>query len=93
MFKRYRERYTEAERRYWLAVRAGGRSRFIWHDKVRGSLFVWFFVSLGLALFGEAHSFSARNVFIYLTILPICLLSGYLNGVWTWKELDKKYPE
>jgi len=89
MFKRH----TDWERRYWLAVKARGRMRFIWRDKVLESLFMWFVVTLGLALFVDRHSFSERDVFIYLIMLPIWLLGGYLNGVWRWKELDKKYSE
>jgi len=89
MFKRR----TDWERRYWLAAKARGRTRFIWRDKVLESFVMWFFVTLGVALFVDQHPFSPRDIFIYLIMLPIWLVSGYLNGVWKWKEMDKKYTE
>jgi hypothetical protein len=54
---------------------------------------MWLILMPALALFGDRHPFSASNVFIDLIMLPIFLLSGYLNGVWRWNEMDKKYPE
>jgi hypothetical protein len=54
---------------------------------------MWLILMPALALFVDKHPFSARNVFIDFIILPIMLLSGYLNGVWRWKELDRKYSE
>jgi hypothetical protein len=86
-------RRTDWERRYRLTAKRRGRTRFIWRDKVLENLVTWFVVTLGLTLFIDRRPFSVRDVFIYLIKLPIWLLSGYLNGVWRWKELDKKYRE
>jgi hypothetical protein len=86
-------RCTDWVKQYWLTAKAGGRSRFIWRDKVLGSFFVWLTVMAALAVFVDRNPLSASNICIDLAILPLCLLSGYLSSVWRWKELDKKYPE
>lgn len=96
MFKRHSKAdIAEAERQDWLRVRAGGRSRFIWRNQVPASLFVWFFVMLGLELLGDtSHRFSAYTfVLTCLITLPLVLLGGYLTGRWRWTELDKKFHE
>jgi hypothetical protein len=54
---------------------------------------MWFFVTSGVALFIDKHPFAPFDIFIYLIMLPIWLVGGYLNGVWRWKELAKKYSE
>jgi len=54
---------------------------------------MWLLVTLGVGLFDDRLRLSKQNIFIYLIMLPIFILGGYLNGIWRWKELDKKYSE
>ena len=75
-------------------TKARGRSRFIRREIVFG-LLIWLFVVPLMDLFGDRwHSMSARqHILIWLIMLFISLLGGYLTGNWRWKELDEKYPE
>jgi hypothetical protein len=87
-------RYAEAERQYWLQVKPGGRSRFILR-KLLWSLPVWLTWTPLMALIGfKSQPFSVGKIIsIGLVGLPLWLLGGYLNGMWRWKELDKRFPE
>lgn len=33
-----------------------------------------------------------QNIVIDLIVLPVCLLGGYLEAKWRWKDLEKKCP-
>jgi hypothetical protein len=37
--------------------------------------------------------FSLQFVVVWLIMLPIFLLGGYLAGSWKWKDLEKRFPE
>jgi hypothetical protein len=44
-------------------------------------------------VFGNhGHPSSLQFVVIWVIMLPIFLLGGYLTGSWKWKDLEKKYP-
>jgi hypothetical protein len=88
-------RYTEIERLDWLQAKARGRNRFIWRRGVLPTLLIWLIVLPAVSVFGDHRSsFSLRpTVLIMLVMLPICLLGGYLEGVWKWKDLEEKYPD
>lgn len=89
MFKRH----ANTERQYWFHAKARGRRKFIWREGLLFALVLWLVLVPALALFGD-HPFSAhRTVFIGLILLPLFLLWRCLNGIWRWKDLDKKYPE
>jgi hypothetical protein len=80
-------------RKYWLQVRARGRSRFIW-ERIRTSVLIGMCVSVIIEIRDRAHPTSAKTfAIIALGILPILVLGGYLEGNWRWQELEKEYPE
>jgi len=88
-------RYSEAERRDWLQAKARGRSHFIWWRAILPTLLTCFVVVPVVTLFGDdKSSFSVRaTVLSSLVVLLIGLVGGYLEGVWKWRDLEKKYPE
>jgi hypothetical protein len=40
----------------------------------------------------KTNPLSMQNIVIDLILLPVCLLGGYLEAKWRWKDLGKKYP-
>jgi hypothetical protein len=59
-----------------------------------GSFVIWVAVTVGVETLGNrSDRFSARNLSLWLILLPVFLLEGYLRGGWKWKDLEKKYPE
>jgi hypothetical protein len=34
-----------------------------------------------------------KNLLIYLVMVPIFALGGYLEGKWEWQDLEKKYSK
>jgi hypothetical protein len=94
MFKSHsQEQINEAHRKYWLDAKARGRTRFIWRDAI-GSILIWLIVLPAVQLFGNhGHLFSLQFAVIWLIMLPVFLVGGYLTGSWKWKDLERKYPE
>jgi len=94
MFKSFsHEQRTEAGRKYWVTAKALGRTRFIWRDAI-GTILIWLFVVPAVWVFGNhGQLFSLEFVVIWLIMLPIFLVGGYLTGSWRWKDFEKKYPE
>ncbi len=89
-------RDIQIEKEYWLRMRSGGRSRFIWREMVlKFSFPVWLIWTVLMSLFAfKSQPFSAyKIVSVGLFSLPVWLLSGYLTGKWRWKELDEKYSK
>ena len=91
-------KYTAAEknallRAHWLQTKELGKTRFIWRQ-VLFSLLSW--LTLMPALYWlEGHQLysSVRSeIFAGLIMPPIFLLGGYLEGLWRWTDLEKKYP-
>jgi hypothetical protein len=84
---------NQAQRKNWLERKARGKTRFIWREAI-GSILIWLIVLPAVQVF-EYHGrlFSPQFLVIWLIMLPIFLLGGYLTGSWRWKDLEKKYPE
>ena len=81
------------QRKYWLDAKARGRTRFIWREAI-GSILIWLIVLPAVEVFGNhGHLFSLQFVVVWLIMLPIFLLGGYLAGNWKWKDLEKRFPE
>jgi hypothetical protein len=95
MFKRHNQaQVNEAMRKYWMDAKARGRKRFIWREAVAQMLVTWMLVPPGVQIFGNrGHLFSLEFLSIWLILLPVCLLAGYLTGRWRWQDFEKKYPE
>jgi hypothetical protein len=92
MFKN--RRITELERENWIRAKKKGRRQFILRRGLLPTLLIWLAVSLLVGFFQRRDSSSPWQVLITAPILlPICLLAGYLDGVWTWKDMENKYPE
>ena len=93
MFKASQAQLNHAQREYWLGARARGKTRFLWREAM-GSLLIWLIVIPAVEVFQyHGHLFSLQFVGIWLIMLPIFLLGGYLTGSWKWKDFEKKYPE
>jgi hypothetical protein len=94
MFKAYSlAQITEAERKHWLDAKARGKRRFILRQAT-SSILIWLIILPAVQVLGNhARLFTLQFVVIWLTVLPVCLLGGYLEGRWKWKDFDKKYPE
>jgi hypothetical protein len=93
MFKASQAQINEAQRKYWLDAKARGKTRFILRESMVNIL-IWLVVLPAVEVFGNhEHLFSLRFLVIWLVMLPIFLLGGYLTGSWRWKELERKYPE
>jgi hypothetical protein len=77
-----------------LARRKGaGKKRFVGREAT-GSILIWFIVLPAVEVFVDhGRLFSLHFLNIWLIMLPIFLLGGYLNGSWKWKDLEKKYRE
>ena len=75
-----------------IVTKAAGRNRFIWRQMLY-SLVVWLILMpvLDLVAF-KTNPLSMQNIVIDLILLPVCLLAGYLEAKWRWKDLEKKYP-
>ena len=68
-------------------------TRFIWREAI-ASILIWLIVLPAVQVFGNhGHLLSLQFAVIWLIMLPIFLLGGYLTGSWEWKDLEKKYPE
>ena len=94
MFKSYSQaQINGAHRKYWLDAKARGKARSIWREAT-GSILTWLIVLPAVEVLGNhGHLCSLQFVVIWLTMLPIFLLGGYLTGSWRWKDFEKKYPE
>ncbi len=93
MFRSYSQaQINEAERKYWRGAKARGKTRFILREAILGIL-IWFGLPVIEAFVNSGHLFSMQFFVIWLIMLPICLLYGYLLGSWRWKDFEKKYPE
>jgi hypothetical protein len=94
VFKSYRQaQRDEAQRRYCLDAKARGKTRFIWREAA-ASILGWLIVLPSIHVFlDHKHLFSHEFVVIWLIMLPIFLLGGYLGGRWRWKQFERKYPE
>jgi len=94
MFKSFRQaRANEAERKYWADAKARWKTRFIQREAT-GSVLIWLIVLPAVQVLGNHGSWlSGQFVAIWLVMLPIFLLEGYLTGSWRWKDPEKKYPE
>ena len=69
-----------------MRVRAHGKKRFVIQQCLE-ILFAWL---LMLAVFSIRDRF---HLVIWLSLLPVLFLWGYLRGRWRWKDLEKKYPD
>ena len=94
MFKSHSQAQTnQVQRKDWLAAKARGKTRFIWREAI-GSILIWLVVLPALhVLEYHGHLFFPQFLVIWLMMLPICLLGGYLTGRWRWKDFEKKYPD
>jgi hypothetical protein len=93
MFRRNEAQIREAQRKHWLDAKARGKTRFIWREAI-GSILIWLVVLPAVQVFQyHGHLFSLQFVVIWLIMLPIFLLGGYLTGSWKWKDFEKKYTE
>jgi hypothetical protein len=83
----------DAYRKNWLDAKARGKTRFVWREAI-GSILIWLVVLPAVEIFEHRGQwFSPLFLTLWLVILPIFLLGGYLTGNWRWKDLEKKYPE
>jgi hypothetical protein len=100
-----RKRHSEAEinrlmREAWLQTKARGKNRFVLREML-WSLPIWFGVVFGvpaLEALANHTPFSVRLMLseywtVFLIVLAIFLLGGYLTGRWKWTDFEKKYPE
>ena len=56
------------------------------------SLVFWLILMPVLDLLAfKTNPLSIQNIVIDLILLPVCLLGGYLEAKWRWKDLEKKY--
>jgi hypothetical protein len=78
--------YAQAEREWWLRVKAHGKKQFFLHQFLE-ILFAWLLI---LIVLSTRDSFQLA---VLLGLLPILFLWGYLRGRWRWKDLEKKYPD
>jgi hypothetical protein len=94
MFKSYRQaQRNDAQRRYWLDAKGRGKTRFIWREAA-ASILIWLIVLPAVHVFVDhGRLFSHEFAVIWLIMLPIFLLGGYLSGRRKWKHFEKKYPE
>ena len=78
MFKSFSHaQINEAQRKYWLDAKAGGKTRFVWREAI-GSILIWLIVLPAVQVLGNhGHFFSLQFVVIWLIMLPIFLLGGY----------------
>ena len=84
---------NEAQRKFWADAKARGKTWFIWREAT-GSILIWLVVLPFVWVFGShGQLLTQKFVVIWLIMLPIFLLGGYLAGSWKWKDLEKKYPE
>jgi hypothetical protein len=92
MLKTYSQaRINEAEKKYWRDAKARGKTRFILRQAI-GSILIWLIVVPAVQVFANhGPVFSRQFVAIWLILLPIFLLGGYLEGRWKWKDFEKKY--
>ena len=90
MFKSHSQaQINEAQRKYWLDAKARDKTRFIWRDAI-GSILIWLIVLPAVQVFGNRGPLlSLQFGVIWLILLPIFLLGGYLTGSWKWKDLKK----
>jgi hypothetical protein len=85
---------AELKRQDWTQAKARGKYQFILRRGLLPTIVIWFGISLPLPFVERNGPWSLLQVLaIDLITLPIFLLGGYLQGVWKWKELEKKYPE
>lgn len=81
-----------------VQTKARGKNRFILREMM-WSLPIWFGVIFGvpaLEAFAHHSPFSIRAMLsdywtVFLIVLAIFLLGGYLTGRWRWTDLEKKY--
>lgn len=94
MFKKFSQAaLNQSERKYWADAKARGRPRFILREAT-GSTLIWLIVLPAVQVLGHHENvFSRQFVMIWLIMLPIFLLGGYLTAGWRWKDFEKKYPE
>jgi hypothetical protein len=92
--KQNQAQMNEAERKYWMDAKACGRTRFIWRKALAQILVSWLLVPpVVYAFVNKGPVFSMEFLSIWFTLLPVCLLGGYLTGKWKWQDFEKKYPE
>jgi hypothetical protein len=85
--------FAQAERKYRLQTKARGKRWFLWREVI-GSLLFWLIIEPAVEAFGgHAHPFSVGFFFIWLVLLPIFVLGGYLTGSWRWNDFERKYLE
>jgi len=73
---------------------AKGRTRFIWREALKQMLVSWLLVPPVVYTFGsKGHILSLEFLSIWLILLPVCLLGGYLTGRWKWQDFEKKNPQ
>jgi hypothetical protein len=94
MLKSYSQtQISEGQRKYWLDAKAKGKTRFILREAI-GTILLWLIVLPSVQVFANHKPlFSLQFVVIWISVLPIFLLGGYLTGSWRWKDLERKYPE
>jgi len=81
------------ERKYWQEIKAAGKGRFV-RRGVLGSLVTGLVIMLGLSLRSAyLRTLQITDLLVFLIMLPIFLLGGYLTAVWQWQDFEKKYPE
>jgi hypothetical protein len=83
MFKSYSQtEINEAQREYWRDAKARGKTCFIWREAI-GSILVCLIVLPAVRILGNhGHFFSLQFVVIWLIMLPVFSLGGYLTGSW-----------
>ena len=85
---------AERRKQKWLLMKARGKTRFVWTQGILPVLFVWVMVTPPIELLMDRGSlFSWSTLAPSVVALPIPLIGGYLQGVWKWNDMEKKYPE
>jgi hypothetical protein len=82
---------NQIERNHWFDLKAAGKARFVRREML-GSLVTGLCVLAVLELSDPSHYFR-ESIVVFLVMLPIFLLGGYLTAVWQWQDFEKKYPE
>jgi len=70
------------------------RTRFVWREALKQMLVSWLLVPPVVYAFGsKGHVLSLEFLTIWLILLPVCLLGGYLTGKWKWQDFERKNPQ
>jgi hypothetical protein len=93
MFPRHSQaEINKLERQAASIQKARGKTRFILWETT-GSVVLWLITMPVVQLVYHRRLFSPDFLVVWLIMLPIYLLGGYLAGRWKWQDLEKKYPD